>query len=185
MAAREKESQINLIPQREFASSTLGRILAWILSTFRIIVIVTEIIVMVAFLSRFWLDAKNTDLNEEIQQKQAVLSASLPFENDFRQIQKQLEIFSILAKDGGLMSNTIFGIVTSLPPDIVLNSMNLTDDSLVISGFTPSEASVQHLLANLQSLDTLESATLTEIRSDQKDASILSFKITAEIKRGG
>jgi Tfp pilus assembly protein PilN len=185
MAARQKQSQINLLPQREFASSTLGRILAWILSTFRIIVIVTEIIVMVAFLSRFWLDAKNNDLNEEIQQKQAVLAASLPFENDFRQIQKQLEIYSVLAKDKDLVSNTIFHVVTSLPPDVVLDDISLNDGSFVISGLTPSEVSIQHLLANLQSISSLENVSLGEIKSSQEETSLLSFKIKAEIKKGG
>ena len=68
MAARKKSSRINLLPQEEFAASTLGRILAWILSTFRILVIMTELIVILAFLSRFWLDARTTDLNEEIKQ---------------------------------------------------------------------------------------------------------------------
>ena len=53
MSARKEE--INLLPQKGFEATTAGRILAWILSTFRIIVIITELLVMVAFLSRFWL----------------------------------------------------------------------------------------------------------------------------------
>ena len=83
MAARKKR-QINLLPQEEFAASTLGRVLNWLLTTFRYIVIVTEIVVMTAFLSRFWLDAKSTDLNELIKQKQAVIAASADFEKEFR-----------------------------------------------------------------------------------------------------
>ena len=64
MSAHKKQ-QVNLLPEKGFTSTTTGRVLTWILSTFRIIVIVTEIIVMIAFLSRFWLDAQNTDLSEE------------------------------------------------------------------------------------------------------------------------
>ena len=62
----KKEPEINLLPQEEFEGSVIGRILKWGLSTFRIIVIIVEMVVMAAFLSRFWLDAKNSDLNEDI-----------------------------------------------------------------------------------------------------------------------
>src|SRR3989304_5055627 len=96
MAAHKKEEQINLLPEKGFEQTTTGRILTWILSSFRIIVIVTEIIVMIAFLSRFWLDAQNTDLTEELQQKQAVLSASKAFDAEFKDTQKRLKVFTDL-----------------------------------------------------------------------------------------
>ena len=89
MAALRNKNQINLLPSRGLGSSTAGRVLSWILSTFRIIVIVTEIIVMVAFLSRFWLDAQNTDITEEMTQKQAVLAASLDFERKFKETKEK------------------------------------------------------------------------------------------------
>ena len=94
MTSAQKKSEINLLPQEEFASSTLGRVLTWLLSTFRIIVIATEIIVMAVFLSRFWLDAKANDLNELIRKNQAVLGTTVEFENEFRNIQKKLDTFS-------------------------------------------------------------------------------------------
>jgi hypothetical protein len=121
MAARKKE-EINLLPQRGFESTTTGRILAWVLSSFRIIVIVTEIIVMVAFLSRFWLDAQNTDLTEELDRKQAVLASSLNFEKEFKDTQKRLEIYSDLTSYK-LPKATIASTISQLlPPDIFLTS---------------------------------------------------------------
>jgi len=85
-----KSKQINLIPQDEFESSNFGRILKWALSTFRIVVIVTELIVMSAFLSRFWLDAKNSDLNEEINVNKSQIIAYKDIETEFRSLQKNL-----------------------------------------------------------------------------------------------
>jgi Tfp pilus assembly protein PilN len=183
MAAREKESQINLLPQKEFAASTLGRILTWILSTFRIIVIVTEIIVMIAFLSRFWLDAKNTDLNEEIKRKQAAIAASLPFENDFKDIQARLDIYAGLAREEGVMSNTVSMLASYLPPDVVLTSLTFGKSGVEIGGMSPSETSVARLIANLQGEDSFQNVRVTEIRSGEKDISILSFKIALEFKK--
>jgi hypothetical protein len=41
-----KNKAINLLPQEEFDISIIGRTLKWAMGTFRIIVIVTEIVVM-------------------------------------------------------------------------------------------------------------------------------------------
>ncbi len=82
MAARKKKRRINLLPQEEFAASILGRVLAWLLSSFRAIVSLTEMTVMIAFLSRFWLDAKSADLNELIRQKQPVIASTSDFEKE-------------------------------------------------------------------------------------------------------
>ena len=86
--AQKRTVGINLLPKEEFAASTWGRILTWLLSTFRIIVIFTEVIVMAVFLSRFWLDAKANDLNELLRKNQAILKTTTEFENEFRDIQK-------------------------------------------------------------------------------------------------
>ncbi|KKR69678.1 MAG: hypothetical protein UU12_C0039G0005 [Candidatus Woesebacteria bacterium GW2011_GWA2_40_7b] len=91
-----KTKTINLLPQEEFDVSTLGRILKWAMGTFRIIVIVTEMIVMTAFLSRFWLDAQNSDLNDAIAIKTAQISAQSDFEKQFRILQHKLSIFKTL-----------------------------------------------------------------------------------------
>src|SRR3990167_1085348 len=93
MAAPKEKALINLLPQEEFESSTFGRVLKWLLSSFRIMVIITELVVMTAFLSRFWLDAKTTDLNDSIKQKQAVIESQNNFEKEFRKTQNRLVIF--------------------------------------------------------------------------------------------
>jgi len=101
MAARKKQKQlkINLLAQEEFATSVLGRILSWALSTFRVIVIAVEMIVVVAFLSRFWLDARITDLNDELKQKQAIVASQATFEKRFRSAQSRLEILFEVTKE--------------------------------------------------------------------------------------
>src|SRR5512144_1767398 len=93
-----KSKSINLLPQEEFENSVLGRILRWATGSFRVIVIITEMVVMGAFLSRFWLDAQNSDLNDSIQIKSAQISAQKDFENQFRQIQKKLDIYKGISK---------------------------------------------------------------------------------------
>ncbi len=70
---------VNLLDQPEFTSSSIARLINWTITYGRYIMIGTEVIVLVAFISRFSLDRKLTDLREEIAQKQIILEANADF----------------------------------------------------------------------------------------------------------
>lgn len=181
MSAQKKKHQINLLPEANFENTTAGRVLSWILSTFRIIVIVTEIIVMVAFLSRFWLDAQNTDLNDEIENRTNVLAASQNFEEEFRNTQNKLNIFSELTKNQSVYAETLNILASYLPPDLYLTAATLTGNSLQIEGATSNEVSVQQLIVNLSSTERLHNVKLNDLGTTSKDSNLFNFKISAEL----
>jgi Tfp pilus assembly protein PilN len=176
MTAQKKE-QINLLSQKGLANSTTGRVLLWVLSTFRIIVIVTEILVMVAFLSRFWLDAQNNDLDDELKQKQAVLSAYSDFESNFVDTQKRLDFYSTLTKDELIASDQLTILSSSLPSDTRLVSISFASNELTIEGLSPSETSIQQFIVNLHKNGEYQTIELNEI-STQLETGLLSFKLT-------
>src|SRR3972149_8149847 len=90
--------KINLLGDSEMEHTPLGRIVAWAVTYGRYITIGTEIIVRLAFISRFSLDRKLTDLNDEIFQKQAIIEANSAFESDFRTLQDTItKIQTLLA----------------------------------------------------------------------------------------
>lgn len=182
MTARKREDQINLLPQKGFEQTTGGRVLVWILSTFRIIVIVTEIIVMIAFLSRFWLDAQNTDLTEEIKQKQSILAASQTFENEFKDTQGKLAIYSEIVKDRGMFSDSLQSITSYLPQDLFLSSVRIAGNSVQIEGSTPNERSIQQLVVNLDASEILSDIQISEITSDSESPGLLNFVLAATLK---
>lgn len=184
MAARKKEEQINLLPQKGFQTSTAGRILAWILTTFRVIVIVTEIIVMIAFLSRFWFDAQNTDLNEKIQQKQAVLTASRDFEHKFKDVQNRLGILSNFTQNQTATADLLNTIKNSLPSDVILTNIRVEKGTLEITGLTPSERSIQQLIVNLGDSKLLSGLGLSEANTSPDNPAILDFTISAKVESG-
>ena len=182
MTARKRDDQINLLPQKGFEQTTGGRVLVWILSTFRIIVIVTEIIVMIAFLSRFWLDAQNTDLSEEIQQKQSVLAASQNFEKEFKDTQGKLSIYSEIAKGRGVFSNPLQTITSYLPQDLYLTSVRISDNTVEIEGTSPNERSIQQLSVNLNASEIFTEIEIVEIVTSGADPSLLNFKLSTTLK---
>ena len=184
MAARkDKKHQINLLPQEEFAGTTLGRTLKWAMGSFRIIVIVTEMVVMAAFLSRFWLDARNADLNDLIKQKVAVISASSEVENEFRDTQKKLKIFSSLAVKEGIVSNAINRITSLLPPDVFLISYSFNQESIQIKGASTSEVSIAQFIVNLENSDLFEKVSLSNVDTAQEETA-LTFTFRMQLKKG-
>jgi Tfp pilus assembly protein PilN len=182
MAARKKDNQINLIPKDKFAESTAGRVLAWLLSTFRIIVIVVEMVVMLAFLSRFWLDAKNADLNDEIKQKSSQLQALQPFEKDFARLQTRIKVFTALASQEGL-SQDIQKIASYMPVDIFLTSFTKTGNDIKIAGASPSELSIAQFIVNLESDDDFKEISLANVSVGEFTEGLIEFGLTITLNR--
>lgn len=181
MSTRKSQPQINLLPQKNFEQTTTGRVLAWILSTFRIIVIVTEIIVMIAFLSRFWLDAKNTDLTDEINDKKAVLSASSNFEKEFRDTQTRLAIFSQTIATEKIPSASLSLITSYLPDSVFLTSFSFSHDTISLQGSSSDEMSIQQFLTNIAASEKFINVNLTELRSDITDTNLVYFRMSAKV----
>lgn len=176
--AKKDTNTINLLPEKEFAGSVSGRILSWIISTFRVIVIVTEILVMIAFLSRFWLDAQNTDLTEELEEKKSIISAQSTFESEFRDIQERTKLFTELTSKEG--SSEYFTVISqSLPPDVTLAELSKAENELEIIGNTSNERSVQQLLVNLAATKRFGTINLQEIQTNPANNSIVTFTIKA------
>ena len=177
MAARKKKNRINLLPQEEFAQSTLGRVLAWLLSSFRIIVIVTEVFVMLVFLSRFWLDAKSADLNDLIIQKQAVLVASSEFEQEFRGAQKKLDIFSELTAIDGPTTSYLDATTSLVPPEVILSSFSFVGAGIKIEGISPNERGIAQFVANLEASEEFDEVAITQISTDKETQVLLTFAL--------
>ncbi len=173
----KKEKEVNLLPQEEFEGSTLGRILKWALSTFRIMVIITEMVVMLAFLSRFWLDARSTDLNELITQKQAAIAADADFEKEFKDTQKRLRIFANLTSANKPFAETLKIITSYLPADSFLASVSFNGESFQVKGITQNEISIAQFIANLKASQKFKEVSLVGISSSEGTDGSLIFTI--------
>lgn len=177
-----KKQVINLLPQEEFEKSTWGRTLRWATTTFRTIVIITEMIVILAFLSRFWLDAKNADLNDIIKQNGAVIEAYQDFENEFRSVQKGIQVFSILSSDPSLNS-LITKAVNALPEDIRLISVSEVGNSLQVKGASASERSIVQYISNLSADPTFKEIKVTNAAASAENQAIIVFTLEANLKK--
>lgn len=172
-----KNKSINLLPQEEFDASVLGRTLKWAMGSFRIIVILTEMVVMAAFLSRFWLDAQNSDLDSSIKVAAAQISAQSDFEKEFRGVQKKLSIFKQITSVP-TNSGKIDLVSSKIPSDLLLTSINMQDNLIQIKGTAVSEVSVAQFISNLKSDPTVKKVSLDSIGSSEQNRALITFIIS-------
>ena len=175
-----KSKSINLLPQEEFDTSIVGRILKWAMGTFRIIVIITEMIVMGAFLSRFWLDAQNSDLNDVIKLESAEITSQASFEKEFRNAQSKLAIIKTITQ-AQKPTDSATVITSKLPQDVSLTSITVQDGSVQIKGNAGSEISIAQFIANLQSEKTFKTVELGQINSSDSNASLTIFTLNVTL----
>src|SRR5260221_21750 len=84
-----KSISINLLDNDHH--NTFDIFISWALSTGRIIIIVTEIVALVAFLQRFDLDEKLSDLHSKMKFDQQVVDALQSNEKTYRSLQFRLQ----------------------------------------------------------------------------------------------
>jgi Tfp pilus assembly protein PilN len=171
-----KNKAINLLPQEEFNASTTGRVLKWATGTFRIIVIATEMIVMAAFLSRFWLDAQNSNLNSSIKVKSAQISAQSDIEKQFRNVQLKLNIFDKIGQSNKT-SEMVEGVTSNVPQNTSLSRISITEGEISIHGASPSEYEVGQFLSNLQN-SQFKNVELRQVSSSEDNPAETDFVIS-------
>lgn len=181
LSKKNHKKTINLIPQDEFESSTFGRILKWALSSFRVMVIATEVIVMAAFLSRFWLDARNSDLNEEINIAKSQIIAYSDVERDFRSIQNRISIVKKYYSEDKL-SKFIEDVSMSIPNDVILESLAIDNKEVTIKAMGLNELSIIKFILNLEKIDNVAEVSLNQVSSDTDTGGISIFTIRLNLK---
>jgi len=162
---------ISLSTAPPFDLTLWGRMINWLTTVGRVIVVLTELIVVGAFISRFWLDRENSDLSEEIRQKRTILESSVEFENDFRSLQKRLKNVTALVNENSDLEKPIQIIAQEMPGDIFLNSFVYSKTggkkSASFSILVFSESSLSEFIDNLSSSPEISSLRVGSIKKEK------------------
>lgn len=179
MAARE----INLLPKDKFETSTLGKLIRWVVSVGRWIVVFTEFIVICAFLSRFYFDTQLANLFDEIKQKKAMVNSASSFEESFRQIQERTKIVKNILASEKKPSGLLAEIANNLPLNVFLNEITIDEKNLSFSGYALSESGLNIFLKNLTRLPQLEQISLYNVSTPKESRIGVNFTVNAVIKK--
>lgn len=171
--------RINLLGNQDLEHTPWGRIVSWATTYGRYIMITTEIVVLLAFISRFSLDRKNTDLTEEITQKQAILEANMSFEQTIRSLQANIATTKKLLAEQSKPIDILLLMETMLPPDVYLTSLSLTNTKLTFEATAGTTNGFAQLLANLGAVRQLHNIGLNSVSRGTTTG--ITFQITADI----
>ncbi len=160
MTARHT-APINLLPKTEFELSFWGRFIKWALSSGRYIIILTELVVIIAFMSRFKLDRDASDVGDAILGKQSLLEASSNTEKTLRLVQNKLE-WANQKLNGAPKINIILDKLFNA--NVVSLSIKNTDITLIAK--TVSETELGNLVGRLNEDKTFKSVELSDISTD-------------------
>lgn len=180
MAAAPPKRDIELLPQEDWEKSSLGRFLKWILSFGRYIVIGTELVVILAFLSRFKLDRDLTNLHEEIQVKQARVQAMSNFEQDFRSLQKKLAAIEELTNAQKASAGLIEALVPLIPIDVSLSNLTIAGEEINLTATAFSEAGLATFLDNLKTSPQFDQLGLAHVATGTEKEIGIQFELSCQ-----
>jgi hypothetical protein len=177
------KKEISLLPDDANVNTIGARAMRWVTTVARFVIIITEMIIIGAFLSRFYLDRKNSDLSDVIRQQKAIIESTQNFENDFVLLQKKLSIISQYYKNQPEYQTKIATLIESTPPNITYDNLQLNSESqnvtALISFNAFDETSIIDLITNLILNPKIKSVDVNTIEKKPKDTKyIVNLTVT-------
>lgn len=182
MAKKSKDISINLVPKDPFFETPIGKALKWALSVGRYIVIFTELVVILSFVTRFNLDRQVTDLNGEINRQSNIIRSYGPLEEEIRTVQAKIDQYLQIEETGNIAE--IFPKLSEITPrDVRLDQLSVRSDSISLTGTTLSQGSLSLLINNIQLSPHFWEVRVNQIETGDSSDPGFHFSISAAIGR--
>lgn len=188
MPKAENQIKINidiLRPQSE-PKKIAVKLIHWILSAGRYLIVFVEILVLAAFVSRFKLDNDISETQEEIDLKVPFIQSLKGNENLIRKFQFQLSSIKELKPNRPDFIHIINKTAAQTPEGITLSNMTFSNTSgkvsLKLTGTAQNNDQLVIFIYGLKSDSTFSGVSLGSVSLDQ---SIINFSIDCEISGGG
>jgi len=167
------KKEISLLPDKDNPNSFSGRVLLWLTSVGRYIIVITELLVISGFISRFWLDRRNADLSEAIRQKKAIVESTIQFEKDYKTIQDKLLIIKDAYAKQSDFSNKIITLADSTPDNIIYQTFNVNKVNnlitITLSANALTEDAVVEFISKLLKQKQIQGVDIKTIEKKPKD----------------
>lgn len=173
MPAPKSLNQINLVPKDEFEKGLLGKGVKWALTAGRTIVILTEFVVILAFLVRFKLDRDLNDLSEQITQKQYVVENFSDVEEQMRDLQLRLDRVAEIEQKTINLSSEWEALRGKVPNSVTLQQLQISNEELDLKAVAGSELGFYSLVNNFKSDDRYSEVNLSEVEFNQRKGGVI------------
>lgn len=170
---------INLLPEGEFEKTTFGKLIKWALSIGRYIIVFTEFIVILAFLSRFKFDRDITDIYELVDQRKTVVASAVGLEKNIRDLNNRLETINQINKNQKPYASLIAYFSGIIPEEVIIDNLYFTNDILSFSCQSQTPKGIGNLIYQLKNSPKLTNVSLGEV--NQKAGQMIEFKVLATL----
>jgi hypothetical protein len=174
-----QETKINLLPPSEFELSFWGRFLKWAVTTGRYVIIVTELVVIVAFLSRFKLDSDLSGLSDEIRGKKNILDAQAAIETKFLGVQSRLLLAENIMNQSLAAGSEISEIVKTIPEGVKIVDLNINKTRDVVNVNTVGDLDLGIMLGEMSRIGSWKSVDVSGLTVD----TLKGVNLTVNLKR--
>lgn len=161
---------VNLAKNR--GESVWDQFITWSLNAGRVVVILTEVIALAAFLYRFSLDRTLVDLHDRITQEQSVLTLLKGNEALYRNLQSRLKIANVSINQSGQTLKTFQNILSLIPTDLDVTVFTMTHNTFRLEGTSSSIASLRSFVDKLKSYPNVASVSLDQIQTNTATATV-------------
>lgn len=172
--------EINLLSGDELESGPQGKFIKWALTWGKRIVVLTELVVISAFLSRFWLDTTVANLNEEIDHRKAVVTGTAGFETTFRVVQARVAKAQLIEKKVSVLE--FYDSAEKLiPGNVVVNQISIGKKGISFTG-QASETAMAGLVAAFRNSADFADIGIERIAKQDKSLGV-DFSFSASYGR--
>ncbi len=178
------KKELSLLPDTENPNSFSARLIKWLTTVGRWVIVLTELVVVSAFISRFWLDRKNSDLSETIRQQQSILESTQSFEKEFNSFQQRLKFIRDFYANNLNYDQKIDILINGTPQDLIYKNLSLKQEkggeiSATASLMAFSEDSIINFITNLMLNPDIETVKINQIeKKSQENNYSISFTVT-------
>lgn len=174
------ETKINLVPKDPFFNSFIGKTTTWALSIGRYIVIFTELVVIVSFLSRFQLDRQVTDLNNEILINSERVKSYGDLEERVREVQKKIETFN-QTKTKEPLTLTLDKLSNITPAEVIFEELIIQQNVVRIEARATSRLALEEFIQNMQASGDFSEVVSDNISNTDSKTPGFDFSIQAVV----
>lgn len=173
------KKEVSLLPESENPNSFNSRLIKWLTTVGRVVIIFTELLVVAAFVSRFWLDRQNADLSEIIRQQQAILTTTKDFENQFSFLQQKLKIIKDFYTNEPDYDQKINSLISSTPDNIIYDNLSVSQDEEInktvatLSLTAYKEESIIDFITNLMLNPNIQTVNINRIEKKSQESQYL------------
>ena len=175
---QKNSPSINLLKKQ---TNLVDRFINWALTIGRLVVILTEIVALSAFIYRFSLDRQLIDLHSKITQEQAIVNYLKDNEKTYRNLQDRLAVaanYAVLGTNRLKIFNDIIGFA---PKGMTFNNLSLSEDRLKIDANIDSVSSLSTFVNSIKNYSAINSVSIDKIENKPSSA-VITISITATLK---